>query len=158
MLLTLTALVSGVYSYDYYEQVANAEAQRASAEAELARSRQSIEELRRFLKPAQPVVMAEAQLERFLNAAWVAVEKHGVTADVSVRNDRGVAGAVPVTSFFTNVPNTDIKTVRVSITGRYSSYKDFKQLLDSLQSSGGFLSGIRVKDNAFELSYQVYGG
>lgn len=157
-LLTLIALGSANYGWEYYDKVATAEALRASAESELRKAEQSIGELQRFLQPKDPPVKAEAQLDSFIAAAWRAVEDHGLSAEVSVKHERGATGVMPMSSYFSTIPSTEVRTVRVSVTGRYSSYADFKAFLVRMQESGGFLSRIRVKENSFDLSFQVYGG
>lgn len=157
-LLVLIASVSGSYGYDYYDKVAVAQAEQAIATGELQKAERSIQELRSLLK-GRPGgrVDAQTQLDAFIYSAWESLDSLDMRAEVAVKSSRGTQGPQALSSYWTTIPDTSIKVAKVSITGNYGTYQDFKALLGRLEQGGGFLVGMKVRDKAFELNYQVYG-
>lgn len=55
------------------------------------------------------------------------------------------------------VPNSNLKAIRVDVTGSYITYQSFREYLSELQKLPISVVSLNMKDNTFKLGIRIYG-
>lgn len=82
---------------------------------------------------------------------------HGINVNQVSPGKLGASVDTPVTELAEDVPGSSLKSVKVNLTGTYTSYFGLLNYIKDLQTGPVALTRMKVQDNSFELSVRVYG-
>jgi hypothetical protein len=116
-------------------------------------------ELTETLKPdAQHVVLDKALSEVMLDVLNNRVQ-YGVTVSYTTPAKLGGSGSAmsKLDALAEDVPGTNVRSVRVNVSGTYETYQGLLGYLASLQGLPVAVVRLRVQEQAFEVALRVYG-
>jgi len=113
----------------------------------------------------QSILTADAQplpLDKALSIVMLDVfnnrVEHGVLVSNTTPAKLAGGGASNKLDVLTeDVPGTNVHSVRINVTGTYTTYQGLMDYLDSLKNHPVAVVRLKVQDQAFEVALRVYG-
>lgn len=114
-----------------------------------------------LLDPSKEMLQAKP-LDEQVTAVMMLIRgssrSHGVNLGfVAPSKTSGNSGFTQVLDIQEVIPDTDVASVKLNLTGTYKSYTDFIAFISSMKELPVAVVSLRVFDNQFEMSYRVYG-
>lgn len=125
----------------------------------LADAQAASSELNQVLKADKERVTLEKALSDLMLVVFNRRIEHGVSVAYATPAKLGAGGAMSaLTAISEEVPGTKgVKSVRVNISGTYTSYLGLLGYLQDLQQGSAAIVRLQVRDQTFEVSLRVYG-
>lgn len=153
----LIASTSAYLGSDFHAKARSASTQAMTAKKDAQQASETLVALQEVLKQDT----APQPLERVSSQALLNIYNmrtaHGVNVNQLSPGKLGASVDTPVTELAEDVPGSSLKSVKVNLTGTYTSYFGLLNYIKALQTGPVALTRLKVQDNSFEMSVRVYG-
>lgn len=156
-LCLLTALTSGYFGKAWHESRASKKAEAVKLTEEIDRAKRSMESLEQVLVADKNPMTLEETVSAALLEMFNQRVAHGVTVTNATPAKSGAGSMSELTTLAEEVPGSKLKSVRVTLTGNYSTYPGLVQYLKKLQELPVSLVYLKVQDQSFEASIRIFG-
>lgn len=122
--------------------------------AKLNRSEQLVRELAANSQSTLRVdeALAKSMLEVYNNRV-----NFGISLSLVAPGKSGNNGMTDIGQLTEDVPGTQLKNVKVNLTGAYTSYPELIGYLDSIRKHQGAVVHLKIQENSFETSIRIFG-
>lgn len=146
----------------YYGKKLHADAEAASgraaaAQKDAAAANYSLLALKDVLTPDTGPQALDSVTSHALLSIYNLRTAHGVTISQLTPGKLGASIDTPVNELAEDVPGTSLKSVKVNLSGSYSSYFGLLNYMQAMQTGTVALTRLKVADTTFEASFRVYG-
>ena len=161
--LLLLSLAIGLSSGYWYTKLAEQNSSLRSSVSTLQSKKQKAETSLSFfdeelIRDSAPIALDRALSETMLDIFNKRTEYRINIAQTKVANASGSSLSAEVGQFAENVPGTNLKSVKVSLTGSYTDYSSFLAYIAALrQAHPVSVVYLKVNDLGFEMSLRVFG-
>jgi hypothetical protein len=150
-------LSSAYFGQKLHADAKSASVRAASAQKDAGAAKESLLALQEVLTPD----VAPQPLDRVTSQALLSLYNlrtaHGVTLNQLTPGKLGASIDTPVSELAEDVPGSTLKSVKVNLTGSYTSYFGLLNYLQAMQEGTVALTRLKVVDSTFEESLRIYG-
>lgn len=153
----LIALTSGYFGQQFHEKAKSTQLQAANTRADAGKAVAALEELQTVLVPDAEQLALDKSLSKALLDIYNLRLATGVTISQVSPGKQGGGISASVETLNEAVPGTSVGSVKVTMSGAYSSYEGLLAFVKGLQQGPVALTRLKVVDRTFELSLRIYG-
>lgn len=158
VLSTAIALTSGYFANEWHKQNVSQEVALKRIVAQEGDARKAYSELSGILKEDASEIFLQKSFADVTLAVMNLRAVHGI--DVSTMGPAKLAssgGEHTLESLSETVPNSDLKSIRINVTGSYITYQSFREYLAELEKLPVSVVSLALRDNTFVLGLRIYG-
>lgn len=157
VLFCLIALTSGYFGHQLNGQAAAAQRQAAAARVDATKAQAALAELQDVLTPDAVQLPLDKAVSKTLLDIYNLRVATGISISQVAPGRPGTAAVTDLGNLSEKVPGTSVDSVKVNITGVYTTYEGLLAYVKGLQDGPVALTRLKVSDKSFDLSIRVYG-